>query len=312
MTTEKNMTGAPVGDPAVGIPVADTAAGGQAAPANPVLGSPVLAALALVCSQMSVNIGAAFAKQLFPSIGVEGVTAYRVGFAALLMLAIFRPWRTPLTWRQAGNVAVYGSVIGLMNLLIYRSFSHIPMGIAVAIEVSGPLAVAVLSSRRPRDLLPVALAVVGLYFLLPLHGAQVDRLDPVGVAYAAGAAVCWALYIVFGKRVATHGSQSVAWGMTAAAMFIVPLGAWTSGAVLLTPSFLAIGFVIAVMSSALPYTLEMISLRALSSRSFSMFSSGAPAISALAGMVLLGEHLTPTQWMAIAAIVLASVLTTLR
>ena len=275
-------------------------------------GSPVLASLALLASQISLNAGAAVAKHLFPLVGVEGVTAYRIGFAALLMMAIFRPWRVPLTWRQAGNVAVYGSVIGLMNLLIYRAFSHIPMGIAVAIEVSGPLAVAVWTSRRPRDLAAVGLAVLGLYFLLPIHG-KVDQLDPIGVAYAAGAAVCWALYIVFGKRVSVmHGGQSVAWGMTAGALFIVPLGAWTSGAVLLTPSFMAVGLAIAVMSSALPYTLEMLSMRSLSSRTFSMFSSAAPALSALAGMVLLGEHLTPTQWLAIASIVAASALTTLR
>jgi inner membrane transporter RhtA len=274
--------------------------------------SALLAGFALLCSQLSLNAGAAVAKHLFPLIGVEGVTAYRVGFAALLMLLVFRPWRTRLTWAQACNVAVYGSVIGLMNLLIYRSFSRIPLGIAVAIEVAGPLTVAVLSSRRPRDVAAVLLAVVGLYFLLPIHGG-VEQLDPIGVAYAAGAAVCWALYIVFGKRVSVmHGGQSVAWGMLAASLFIVPIGAVYSGAVLLTPSYMLIGLAIAVMSSALPYTLEMLSMRSLSSRTFSMFSSAAPAISALAGMVVLGEHLTPTQWLAIASIVMASALTSLR
>ena len=275
-------------------------------------GGALLAGFALLCSQLSLNVGAAVAKHLFPLIGVEGVTAYRVGFAALLMMAVFRPWRTPLTWPQACNVAVYGSVIGLMNLMIYRSFNLIPLGIAVAIEVAGPLTVAVLSSRRPRDVVAIALAVAGLYFLLPIHG-HVDQLDPVGVAYAAGAAVCWALYIVFGKRVSVmHGGQSVAWGMTAASLFILPVGAWYSGSVLLTPSYMAFGLAIAVMSSALPYTLEMLSMRNLSSRTFSMFSSAAPALSALAGMLLLGEHLSLTQWLAIAAIVLASALTTLK
>jgi inner membrane transporter RhtA len=274
--------------------------------------SAVLAGVALLCSQLSLNLGAAVAKHLFPLIGVEGVTAYRVGFAAVLMMLVFRPWRTPLTWQQAGNVAVYGCVIGLMNLLIYRSFNLIPLGIAVAIEVAGPLTVAVLSSRRPRDFAAVCLAVAGLYYLLPIHG-HVDQLDPVGVAYAAGAAVCWALYIVFGKRVSVmHGGQSVAWGMTAASLFIVPVGAWYAGSVLLTPGYMLIGLAIAVMSSALPYTLEMLSMRSLSSRTFSMFSSAAPAISALAGMVVLGEHLTLAQWLAIAAIVAASALTSLR
>lgn len=275
-------------------------------------GSALLAGLALLTSQLSINVGAAVAKHLFPLIGVEGVTAYRVGISAVLMMLVFRPWRTPLTWKQGCNVAIYGSVIGLMNLLIYRSFSLIPLGIAVAIEVAGPLTVAVLSSRRPRDFAAVCLAVAGLYFLLPIHG-EVGQLDPVGVMYAAGAAVCWALYIVYGKRVsAMHGGQSVAWGMLAASMFIVPIGAWYAGAALLTPTYLLIGLVIAVMSSALPYTLEMVSMRTLSSRTFSMFSSGAPALSALAGMVVLGEHLTLTQWLAISSIVLASALTSLR
>jgi inner membrane transporter RhtA len=275
-------------------------------------GSPVLAGLALLCSQLSLNLGAAIAKQLFPSIGVEGVTAYRVGMSALVMLLIFRPWRTPLTLKQVLNVAIYGSVIGLMNLLIYRAFSRIPMGIAVAIEVAGPLTVAVLSSHRPRDFVAVCLAAAGLYFLLPIHG-QVDQLDPVGVAYAAGAAVCWALYIVYGKRVSSmSGGQSVAWGMLAASLFIVPIGVAHAGALLLTPSFMLVGLAIAVMSSALPYTLEMLSMRRLSSRTFSMFSSAAPALSALAGMVVLGEHLTLIQWLAIGAIVMASALTSLR
>jgi inner membrane transporter RhtA len=277
----------------------------------PHAGTALLAGVALLASQISLNLGAAVAKHLFPLIGVEGVTAYRVGIAALLMLAVFRPWRTPLTWQQGVNVAVYGCVIGLMNLLIYRSFSRIPLGIAVAIEVAGPLTVAVLSSRRPRDLLAVALAMTGLYFLLPIHGG-VNQLDPVGVAYAGGAAVCWALYIVFGKRVSVmHGGQSVAWAMLAASLFIVPIGGWYAGAALLTPGYLAIGVAIAVMSSALPYTLEMLSMRRLSKRTFSMFSSAAPALSALAGVLVLGEHLSSMQWLAIASMVAASVLTTL-
>jgi len=271
----------------------------------------LLAGTALLASQISLNLGAAIAKHLFPLIGVEGVASYRVGIAAIMMLAVFRPWRTPLTLAQSVNVAIYGSVIGLMNLLIYRSFSRIPLGIAVAIEVAGPLTVAVLSSRRPRDLVAVALAAVGLYFLLPIYAGD-NQLDPVGVAYAAGAAVCWALYIVFGKRVSVmHGGQSVAWAMLAASVFIVPIGAWYGGSKLLTPSYLAIGLAIALMCSALPYTLEMLSMRRLSKRTFSMFSSAAPALSALAGMVVLGESLTAIQWLAIASMVGASVLTTL-
>jgi len=270
-------------------------------------------ALALLAGQLSVNLGAAVAKHLFPVIGVEGMTAYRVGFAALILLAIFRPWRTLPSRREALMLAIYGGVTGLMNLLFYRSLQLIPIGVAVAIEVAGPLTVAVLASRRPRDFAAVLLAVVGLYFLLPLHDAP-DQLDPVGVAYALAAAVCWATYIVFGKRVSglQAGQGVVAWGMLAAALLIVPVGVAYAGAALLTPSFMLTGLVIAVLSSAVPYSLEMLALRSLSQRAFGMLSSTAPAIGAIAGMLVLGEHLSLTQWLAIGSMVVASALTALR
>ncbi|OYO29336.1 EamA family transporter [Janthinobacterium sp. PC23-8] len=243
--------------------------------------------------------------------GVEGITAYRVGFSALFLLAVFRPWRFALTRRDVLNLLVYGSVLGLMNLLIYRAFALIPIGIAVAIEVTGPLAVAMLSSRRPRDLLAVACAVFGLYLLLPLKGSP-GSLNPVGVAYALGAASCWALYIVFGKRASSlHGGQAVAWGMTVAAMLTVPIGAAYAGTALLSSSLALMGLAIAMLSSALPYTLEIFALRRLPQGVFGMFSSAAPAVSALAAMAVLGEHLSLVQWLAIACIVLASAMAAL-
>jgi inner membrane transporter RhtA len=193
-----------------------------------------------------------------------------------------------------------------MNLLIYRAFERIPIGIAVAIEVTGPLLVALLSSRRPRDIASCALAVFGLYLLLPLNGGA-GRLDPAGIAYAFGAAACWALYIVFGKRASTlRGGQAVAWGMLVASLFIVPLGAAYADLSLLTPAILATGVVIAVLSSAIPYSLEMLALRGLPQGLFGMFSSAAPAVSAIAGLLILGERLSGIQWFAIACIVLAS------
>ncbi|CDG82401.1 inner membrane transporter rhtA [Janthinobacterium agaricidamnosum NBRC 102515 = DSM 9628] len=256
--------------------------------------------------QISVNLGAAVAKQLFPVIGVEGITAYRVGFSALLLMLIFRPWRQRLAQRDMLNLLMYGSVLGLMNLLIYRAFNLIPIGIAVAIEVTGPLAVAMLSSRRPRDLVPVAGAAFGLYLLLPLSAGP-GHLDPAGIAYALGAALCWALYIIFGKRAASlQGGQAVAWGMLAASLFTVPLGIAYSGAAMLAPGIALTGLAIAVLSSMVPYTLEIFALRNLPQAVFGMFSSAAPAVSALAGMLVLGEHLSLVQWLAIACIVSAS------
>lgn len=279
---------------------------------TPVLSDSLLfPSLAVLGGQISVNLGAAIAKQLFPIIGVEGITAYRVGFSALILLAIFRPWRFRLTRTDVFNLLVYGSVLGMMNLLIYRAFALIPIGVAVAIEVTGPLAVAMLSSRRPRDLVAVACAVLGLYLLLPLQGSP-GSLNQVGVAYALGAATCWALYIVFGKRAASlQGGQAVAWGMTVAAMLTVPIGVAYSGAALLAPGLILTGLAIALLSSTVPYTLEIFALRRLPQGVFGMFSAAAPAVSALAAMAVLGEHLSQLQWLAIACIVFASMLAAL-
>ncbi len=266
----------------------------------------LLPSLALLGGQVSVNLGAAVAKHLFPVIGVEGITAFRVGFSALLLMAIFRPWRSALTKRDVVNLLIYGTVMGMMNLLIYRAFERIPIGIAVAIEVTGPLAVALLSSLRPRNVAACTLAVFGLYLLIPLNGGA-ERLDLVGVAYAFGAALCWALYIVFGKRASTlRGGQAVALGMLVASLFIVPLGVAYANASLLTPAILVTGVVIAVLSSAIPYSLEILALRGLPQGLFGMFSSAAPAVSAIAGLLILGERLSGIQWFAIACIVLAS------
>jgi inner membrane transporter RhtA len=268
----------------------------------------LLPSLALFGSQLSVNLGAAVAKHLFPLIGVEGITAFRVGFSALLLGAIFRPWRAALSRRDVVNLLMYGTVMGMMNLLIYRAFERIPIGIAVAIEVTGPLVVALLSSRRPRDLAACALAAFGLYLLLPLN-AGVARLDPAGVAYAFGAAACWALYIVFGKRASSvQGGQGVALGMLVASLLMVPLGVAYVDFAAVTPAVLATGVAIAVLSSAIPYSFEMVALRGLPQGLYGMFSSAAPAVSALAGLVILGEHLSGTQWVAIGCIVLASAL----
>lgn len=261
--------------------------------------------LAILASMVSVNAGAAWAKHLFPLVGSQGVTAVRVGLAALIMLAIVRPWRTLPARGDALNLLVYGLMLGCMNLLIYGAFARIPIGIAVAIEVVGPLGVVVLSSRRVRDFGWVLLAACGLWLLAPVH-AGVPPLDPVGVAYALGAAFCWAMYIVFGKRVSTlNGGQAVAWGMLAAALFTVPVGAVHAGSALLLPSVLAGGLAVAVLSSALPYTLEMAALARLPRRVFGILISAGPAFAAVAGWVVLGERLTGMQWLAIALVILA-------
>jgi inner membrane transporter RhtA len=268
--------------------------------------APFLPALAIAAAMVSTYAGAAFAKQLFPLVGSEGVTALRVGLSALMLMAFVRPWRSLPARADLPILAAYGVTLGCMNLLIYRAFALIPIGIAVAIEVTGPLVLVILSSRRARDFGWVACAMLGLWLLLPLH-AGAAPLDMNGVAYAVGAAACWALYIVFGKRASgTRGGGVVAWGMLAAALFTVPVGAAYAGRALLAPQVLLAGLAVAALSSALPYTLEMVALRRLPRRVFGILVSSSPAVSALAGFIVLGERLGWLQWLAIALVIVAS------
>lgn len=267
---------------------------------------PLLASSAVLCALVAQNVGAAFAKQLFPLLGAEGVTALRVGLSALILLLIWRPWRRLPSRHDARNLLIYGLGMGCMNLFIYHAFARIPIGIAVAIEVSGPLSVVLFASRRPRDFAWLACMVAGLLLLLPLT-RHASALDPVGVLWAIGAAVCWALYIVFGKRVShIESGHAVAWGMTAAALFAVPLGVSHAGSALLSPGVLLTGLAVAVLSSTLPYSFEMMALRRLPRRVFGILVSAAPAIAALAGWLILGERLGMQQWLAIGLVIFAS------
>ena len=261
--------------------------------------------VALGASLASQNLGAAIAKSLFPVVGVEGMTALRIGLSALLLLAFWRPWRTPITRRDIANVTVYGAVLGSMNLCIYEAFGRIPIGIATAIETIGPLAVVLASSRRPLDVVWVVLALAGLALLLPPGTHR--PLDPVGLLFAFGAAASWALYIVFGKRVSTLArGQAVSLGMLVAALLAVPLGMAQSGAQMLAPATLAAGLGVALLSSAVPYSLEMAALRRLPRQVFGILVSATPAFGAACGALVLGERLSALQWLAIACIIGAS------
>ena len=264
------------------------------------------ASLAIIAAQVSINVGAALGKGLFPLVGPEGVAALRTGISAIILLAISKPWTMTVTRSQVLWLVLYGLALGGMNLLIYWAIERIPIGVAVAIEISGPLAVVLLTSRSARDLLWFALGTGGLLLLVPWPGAD-TRLDPIGIAFALGAASCWALYILFGKRASQVESRSaVALGMSAACLITVPFGVSVAGANLLLSSVLALGLGVALLSSALPYLLEMKALERLSSRVFGVVSSSAPAIAALVGFAVLGEQLSPIQWLAIALMIAAS------
>ena len=262
---------------------------------------------ALIGAMVSLCVGTSFAKQLFPLVGAQGATAYRVGFSALLLCLIWRPWRD---WPKApdlGRLAMYGAVLGLMNLSFYMAIRTIPLGLAIAIEFMGPLSLALVHARRPIHFVWIGLAALGLLLLLPLRDAA-HALDPVGVAFAGAAAVCWALYIILGKRTGhLPAGQSVALGMSTAALIVVPIGLLEAGAALFNPAILGLGLVVAVVSSAIPYSLEMVALRGIPKRSFGVMLSLEPATGAIAGLLILGEHLASLQWLAIGLIIAASI-----
>lgn len=263
--------------------------------------------LAVLGSVTALGIGTSWAKHLlFPAVGAQGTTALRVGFSALLVLLLWRPWRWHLSRADARSIALYGAALGAMNLMFYLSLRTLPFGLAVAIEFSGPLAVAIWSSRRAVDFVWVALAIAGLATLLPL-GLNGSTLDVAGVLYALGAAVFWSLYIVFGKRVGhLHAGHSVSLGLLVAALVVVPVGVAHAGAALLSPSVLLAGLGVAAVSSAIPISLEMMALKRLPKEAFGIMISMEPAVAALLALVLLGEQLSGVQWLAIGCIVAAS------
>lgn len=267
---------------------------------------PVLPVAALLASLVSLAIGTSFAKSLFPAVGAEGTTFYRLVFATLMLMALWRPWRRRWTWADAIPLGLYGVTLGVMNLLFYNAIKTIPFGLAIAIEFTGPLAVALWNSRKASDWLWVALAVLGLGLILPMPGAH-DALDPLGITYALAAGVCWALYIVFGQRVAKqYGAMATPMGMLAAALVVTPFGLYEAGSALLNPQWLVAGLAVAFLSSAVPYTLEMYALKHLPKHTFSILLSLEPAVGAVAGWVVLSENLSWGQWAAMLFIILAS------
>ena len=267
--------------------------------------------LVILIAMISIQSGASLAKSLFPLVGAPGVTALRLALGTLILVVVFKPWRLRFAKEQRLPLLFYGLSLGAMNYLFYLSLQRIPLGIAVALEFTGPLAVALFSSRRPVDFIWVILAVAGLWFLLPL-GQDVEHVDLTGALLALGAGAGWAVYILAGRRAGEeHGPATVAMGSLIAAIVFVPLGAFQATEALWHWSLLPIGLAIAVLSTALPYTLEMIALTRLPTRTFGTLMSMEPAIATLSGLVFLGETLTFSQTLALGAIIMASMGSTL-
>ena len=273
-------------------------------------GSPWLPIGLLLLSMISIQSGASLAKTLFPVIGAPGVTALRLLLGTAILLVIFKPWRLRFTRESLLPMLGYGLSLGAMNYLFYLALSTIPLGIAVALEFTGPLAVAMFGARKITDYLWIILVIAGLAFLLPL-GEQIgdlEQLDPVGMLYALGAGAGWALYIIFGQRAGRfYGAATVSVGSLIAALIFFPVGAYHSDlSVMFSWAELPVGVAVAILSTAFPYSLEMVALTRLPTRTFGILMSLEPVIGAMVGIIFLSEHLLFTQWLALSCIVIAS------
>ncbi|WP_245847893.1 EamA family transporter [Lentzea kentuckyensis] len=253
---------------------------------------------------VSVQVGAAVAKQLFTVAGAAGTVTLRLVFAALVLLAIWRP-SVRIDRHTLVVVVSYGVVLGAMNLCFYAALERIPLGAAVTIEFLGPLAVAVAGSRRWLDGLWVLLAGAGVVLLTGVEGG----LLWTGVLFALAAGACWAAYILLTAKLGskTDDGKGLALAMVVGAVVALPFGISSAGTAMLGPVLLAAGFAVALMSSVIPYSLELEALRRMPPRVFGILMSMEPAVAALAGLVLLGEQLTPAQWVAVCCVVIASV-----
>ena len=266
---------------------------------------------------VSVQVGAGVAARLFALIPPAAVTGLRLWTAAAVMIvAGARPLRDNVAglarrraWRDAAVVGAFGLTLAVMNFSIYQAFARIPLGIAVTIEFLGPLAVAVASSRRLIDLLWVALAGVGVALLTgtgaPASGGH--RVGLVGLGFALLAAAAWAVYIVLSRATGRRfpGTSGLTIAMLVAAVVIIPAGVTAGGTALLRPGILAAGLAIGLLSSVIPYSLELEALRRVPARVFGIWMSLEPAVAALVGLIMLGETLAVTEWAAIVCVMIA-------
>ena len=261
---------------------------------------------AVLFAIISVQSGAAIAKTLFPAIGAAGTASLRIGISAIILLAIYRPNLFKITPNQWKIVISYGLSLGAMNLIFYLAIERIPIGLAVTLEFIGPLVVAVIGSKRLIDYLWVLLAAIGIVLIAPWSNNGIDLL---GVLFALLAGALWAAYIVLGTKVSKimKGGDAVATGMLFASILIVPFGILENGLTNLTPTFLYLGIALALLSSAIPFTLEMKALAQLPARTFSILMSLEPAAASIFAFIFLQEHLAFNEILAVVFVVIASV-----
>lgn len=280
---------------------------GPAPAASPGLGAPVLLVLG---SMTSLQLGAAVASNLFDDVGAAGASAMRLGFAALILLAWSRPRVRAWSPERRRAALVLGVAMAIMNSAFYVAVDRLPLGAAITIEFLGPLGLAVVLTRRWKEVVWVVLAVGGVVALgLGQHGSVGESLDPIGVVAALIAGGCWAAYIVVGSRLATTepGVDALAAASAVAAVLVVPVGIGVAGTALADPRVLALGVLMAVFASVIPYSFEIRALERMPKRTFSILVSLEPAIGALVGAVLLDQRLAPLSWAGVACVVLAGI-----
>ncbi len=260
----------------------------------------------VVLGMVSVQGGAALAKDMFPALGPVNTVTLRIVLSALILGLVFRPRLCSITAPQWRAVIPYGVILALMNLSFYLALARIPLGLAVTVEFTGPLAVAVFGSRRIQDFAWALLAITGIALIAPWQSSR--NIDPAGVALGLAAGVGWASYILVGARVSRvmPAGTGVASGMLVASAVILPIGISHRVLEQITPRLMAEGLSVAVLSSALPYVLEMMALRSIPAKTFGILMSLEPAVGALSGLLLLGERLTVGQWMAVLLVMAAS------
>lgn len=269
---------------------------------------PVPPVVLVLAGVTSIQFGAALAATVFDQAGPAGTSVLRLGFAALVLMVVWRPWRRRHPAGALRLAAAFGLVLGAMNLTFYEALDRIPLGVAVTIEFLGPITVATLLSRRRLDFAWVALAVLGI-LLLTAPWQEAGSLDTVGVVFALVAAAFWGTYIVLAQRAGRvfDAGEGLAIAMCWAALVPLVPGIAQAGADLLDPLLLLTGLGVALLSSVIPYSLETEALRRLPARVFGVLMSLEPAVAALAGLIVLGQSLSARQAGAIALVVAASI-----
>ncbi|MDT9587186.1 MAG: threonine/homoserine exporter RhtA [Candidatus Arsenophonus melophagi] len=268
----------------------------------------LLPILFLLCAMLSIQTGASLAKTLLPTIGAIGVTALRLFLATIILFMVFKPWTKRLSSYSLKHLLLYGISLGSMNALFYLALERIMLGIAVTLEFTGPLIIAIFSSRRAIDIVWILMIIIGLAFLLP-HINLINSLDPVGIFFALSAGIFWGMYIVFGRRAGiSYGSATVALGSFISTVIFFPICLFTVDIeTLFKLSILPTAFAVAILSTAIPYTLEMFALTRIPIKTFGALMSLEPAMGACIGMIFLNEYLTLTQYCAILCIIGASI-----